>query len=318
MIITITLNPAIDKTAQVYDLKIGELNRLENVLIDAGGKGINVSKMISALGANSIACGFIGAKNEQVIIEKLNELNIKNDFVKINSNTRVNLKVIDKDAVLTELNEQGFEISQKDTELLEKKIASLSHSGNIFVFSGSIPKGAPLDIYERLIKIAHAGGAVCFADCEGEAFKYALNANPDFIKPNLFELKTYFGITEDLTQEKIIELCQGFGRRNIKIVSLTLGAQGALVLGGFDESAKNYQEGFFAKGLKIKAHSSVGAGDSFVGAFAYAYENNMSLEDSFKLAMACSAGAVCTQGTNPPDLELVNELKLKTEIVKLF
>ncbi|MDR2860873.1 MAG: 1-phosphofructokinase [Elusimicrobiota bacterium] len=309
MIITVTLNPALDKTAEIELLKIGQLNRLTNVLTDAGGKGINVSKMIASLGGKSVAAGFIGGKTGEEIIAKINELNIETDFISINGNTRTNLKVIDSGSRLTELNEQGPLISKDDILRLTDKMASLAKDGNIFVFAGSLPKGIEPDIYARLIKAVHKNGAIAFLDADGEAFKAALGEKPDFIKPNLHELKEYFSVKEEIDIEKTAELCVRFLERGIKTMALTMGAQGALFLNG--------KEILFAKGLKVEAKSSVGAGDSFVGAYAFALEQKLSWKESMILATAASAGAVMTQGTKPPSRETVEELKKQVEIQKI-
>ncbi|MDR1951937.1 MAG: 1-phosphofructokinase [Elusimicrobiota bacterium] len=310
MIITVTLNPALDKTAAIETLQVGKLNRLQNVISDAGGKGINVSKMIAALGGSSLSTGFAGAHSGEEIIQKLNELKIENDFVKIKGATRTNLKIIDKDSNLTELNESGPQILADEIVSLSEKINSLAKDGNIFIFSGSIPKGLSVDIYARFIKAVHKNGALAFLDADGDVFKEALKEKPDFIKPNLHEMKEYFGIKKDLDLKEIASLCGRFLDLGVKIAALTMGGDGALILDG--------KQTLYAKPLKVPVKSTVGAGDSFVGAFSFGIENNMTIEESFSLSIAASAGAVTTEGTKPPNKDLVNELKKQVVIERIL
>ena len=309
MIITITLNPALDKTAQIESLKIGALNRLDNVINDPGGKGVNVSKMIKALGGKSLATGFAGAKSGEEIIEKLNDLGIDNDFVKTHLPTRTNLKIIDANGALTEINEPGAFIDENEISALTDKVIALAKPDNIFVFSGSIPKGVPTDIYAKLINAARKKGAISFLDADGEAFRAALKEKPDFIKPNLYELKQFFGVDKDLTLKETAALCQEIIKTGVKAMALTMGADGALFL---CES-----EVLFARGLKVQVRSTVGAGDSFVGAYAYAFGQKTSWKKAVSLAMAASAAAAATQGVRAPDKGLVLELLEQVELKKI-
>jgi 1-phosphofructokinase len=305
MIITLTLNPALDKTAELDVLEIGALNRLQNITSDAGGKGINVSKMIAALGGKSLATGFIGGKSGQEIIEQLNKLGIENDFINISQNTRTNLKVIDKKRCLTELNEPGPCISQEEIDLLKSKVSALAKEGNIFVFSGSIPKGVSDSIYAELIRDISSKGKV-FLDADSKVFKNAVNEKPDFIKPNLHELSEFFGIDKEIEPKEAAKYCLKFLDMGIKTIALTLGGDGAMFF--------NADESYYVPALKVEVKSTVGAGDSFVGAFAYAVERNMNLKDTIALAIAASAGAVTTVGTNPPSKELTEQLLRKVEL----
>jgi 1-phosphofructokinase len=151
MIITVTLNPALDKTAHVDVLRPGFLNRLGNVTIDAGGKGINVSSMIAALGGKSIAVGFAGGSNGDELLSRLTQRGITHDFVRIKDSTRTNLKVISSGGVLTELNESGPEITGEEWRELEKKLLQFASKETIFVLSGSLPRNLGKDTYLKLV-----------------------------------------------------------------------------------------------------------------------------------------------------------------------
>jgi 1-phosphofructokinase len=185
---------------------------------------------------------------------------------------------------------------------------------SVFIFSGSIPRGMSIDIYARLTNIVREEGGKVFLDADGEAFAAALEEGPDFIKPNLYEMKLYFGIHEDLSFEQTIETAKRFFAKKVKTVALTLGADGAMVLDN-QYLDKTKQRTLFAKALKVDVKSSVGAGDSFVGAFALS--KNLKLEDAFKLAVASSAGAVATEGTKPPEFETVEKLQKQVHIEEI-
>ena len=300
MIITVTMNPAVDKTARAASIVPGGLNRLGNIARDAGGKGINVSKMIKVLGGESIATGFLGGSAGKDILAALAGLKIKADFVSIDAATRTNLKVYSEDFGITEFNEPGPAVTSDEMDALKRKLLEYAEPAAIFVFAGSLTQGACPGIYGQLICEVKKKGASVFLDADGEAFSKALLAKPDYVKPNKFELLQYFGIQGDCALPKIAELCRGLINQGIKTVNLSMGEQGALFVTG--------QELLYAPGLTIKAASTVGAGDSMVAAAAYGFSQGMSLKDTAALAMAASAGAAATEGTNPPARKTVDEL----------
>jgi len=306
-IITVTLNPALDKTARVDTIVPGGLNRLENVVVDAGGKGINVSKMIAALGGQSIATGFLGGGSGKEIAKTLHELGIPSDFVEISQPTRTNLKVLCNQHGITEFNEPGATVSDDEMNALKQKLLDYAKPDTIFVFSGSLPRGVDTDIYAALIRMVKNRGAMVFFDADGAAFRAAMEATPDIIKPNKFELLQYFGADESAD---CIALCRQLLDKGVQMAAISMGAEGAFFV------TKN--ESLYAPGLKLNALSTVGAGDSMVGALAYAFSNGMSLREAAALSMAASAGAVTTEGTKPPSRTLVdtliNQVKLEESI----
>ena len=141
MIITVTMNPAIDKTVEIDELVPGGLNRIRKVEYDAGGKGINVSKTIRELGGTSIATGFLGGNAGKTIQNVLDEKAIKNDFIQVEGETRTNTKVFEKNGAVTELNEPGPIITKEQTETLLKKLEGYANEHTLFVLAGSIPAG---------------------------------------------------------------------------------------------------------------------------------------------------------------------------------
>ncbi len=299
VIVTVTLNPSMDKTAETGALMPGGLNRLENIALDAGGKGVNVSKMIAALNSESVATGFLGGgTGQEMEAMLLRTAGVEPDFIRIGQTTRTNLKVWSPKHGITEFNEPGPFVTAGEMEALRAKLIERAGPRAAFVFSGSLPLGVEPDIYARLIRAVKAKGASAFLDADGEAFRLALEAKPDFIKPNIFELLQYFG-RKEATLKESAALCRELIARGVGALALSMGAEGALFV--------SEAEAFYSPGLKVKALSTVGAGDSMVGAFVFALSRGMSFRDSAALAMAASAGAVTTEGTKPPDRETVYE-----------
>lgn len=309
MIVTVTMNPAIDKTVELDCLLRGGLNRIKRAVYDAGGKGINVSKTIKALGGESLATGFLGGNNGRTIANVLNGLSIDTDFVWTEGETRTNTKVFEENGMLTELNEPGPFIPEEKIEELTDKLKSLANENTLFVLSGSIPKGADKEIYARITNLAHKRGAAVLLDADGELFRASLSETPDIIKPNRAELEEYAGIDYRASEEELSAIAQGFIDKGIKTAAISMGKGGAIIF----INGKRVK----CPALSVKAHSTVGAGDAMVAALAYSWENRLSDEETIKMCMAVSAGAVTTIGTKPPSRELVGELMKQVEIMNI-
>lgn len=306
MIITVTLNPAIDKTAQVEKMVANGLNRLNNIILDVGGKGINVSKAIKELGGKSICTGFVAGSNGKWIEDKLDELGLEYKFRHVEGNTRINLKVLDHDMNLTELNDAGDEISENDLSYLKEDLLSMVNTNDIVVLSGSVPSGVPVTIYQELITLLKGKGAKVILDADGELFTNGLEAGPTLIKPNKYELCKYFGLAQDVSDVELVSHAKKLLYKGIETVVISLGARGAIFI--------TSEETAYIPGLKIIAHSAVGAGDSMVGALTYGMSENLELIPLIKLAVATSAGAVMTQGTKAPSRSVVEMLMKEVEI----
>ena len=309
MIITVTMNPAIDKTVEIHRLVPGGLNRIQKVEYDAGGKGINVSKTIHELGGTSIATGFLGGNAGKTIENVLNERNIKNDFIWVEGETRTNTKVFEENGEVTELNEPGPVIGEERLKALMDKLEAYADENALFILAGSIPSGVDKQIYADIIRLVHAKGAKVLLDADGDLFRNSLDAVPDMIKPNRVELEEYAGIDYRSSDEEILNLARELLGRGIDTVAVSMGKSGAMLI----------RNGFEVKcpALAVKAHSTVGAGDAMVAALAYSYDQKLGHEETARLCMATSAGAVTTVGTKPPKKEVVEELKKQVIIERI-
>lgn len=306
MIVTVTLNPAVDKTVKLEELKRGGLNRIEHVEMDAGGKGINVSKTINMLGGSSIATGFLGGNASAYITNALSDYHITMDFIQVSGETRTNLKIVEPDGLLTEFNEAGPIISQEQIKKLMEKLDELAGEDTWFVFSGSAPKGVPTDIYQQMISRVKQKGSKTVLDADGELLRNGMKACPDIIKPNRYELEQYFG--ESAADDEILI---GMGKKllqmGIQMVVISLGKNGAIFM--------NESVTYGVPAVDAHVNSTVGAGDSLVAGLVYGICEKMPLEECIRLSVATSAGTVMTEGTKPPTVEMIRNLE---ERVNLF
>ncbi len=301
MIVTVTMNPAIDKTIEVENLEIGNLNRIKSSVFDVGGKGINVSKTINAIGGQSIATGFIGGSTGNLIQTTLEKLGISTDFVQVNGETRTNTKVFTNNYPVTELNEIGEEITKEQLDTLIEKIVSYAKPDTLFVLAGSIPAGVPNDVYKTITEKVHEKGSKVILDADGELFKVSILAKPDVIKPNRDELARYASIEGKITQRQLVDITSEFFDAGISTVVVSMGKEGA----SFFDRAHSLK----CDPMDVPVLSTVGAGDAMVAGLAYSIDKNLEFEEMIKLSMATSNGAVTTHGTKPPSKELVEQLK---------
>ena len=309
MVVTVTMQPAIDKTVDIERMERGGLNRIKRVVLDAGGKGINVSKTIKELGLYTIATGFIGGTAGEVIEKVLKEYGIPTGFVVVDGETRTNMKVVEAAGEVTELNEPGPIVSEEKINELIQKLEHYASEDTLFVLAGSIPSGMDKTIYKKMIETVHKKGAKVFLDADGELFVNSLEAKPDMIKPNRAELEELFQLDYRASEQEIISMAQKLIKKGIPFVAVSLGQMGALFV--------TEDRVIRCAGLSVKANSTVGAGDAMVDALLYGWDKKMSLEERVKMGIAVSAGAVTTIGTKPPTRELVDELykKVKFEVL---
>lgn len=307
MIVTVTMNPAIDKTVRLSSFEHGGLNRIKDVTLDASGKGINVSLAIKELGGESVACGFLGGNNGFMIAHAMEEEGVNCDFVEIEQEIRINTKIAEEDGTVTELNEAGPNVSKEKQEELIRKLMRYATNDTWFVLSGSVPPGVPKTIYRDIIEKVHEKGAKVFLDADGELFTHAIEANPDIIKPNRDELRRFMGCSEDLSEEQMLQVGEQFLVQGIGTVIISLGQDGAMFL--------TREQKIKCPAILVKVRSTVGAGDAMVAAFVYATHKGTSFEDCVRLSIASSAAAVELYGTRPAEKARVDALKQEVAVI---
>lgn len=309
MIHTVTLNPALDKTAQVPRFTLDEVNRIQELRVDAGGKGINVSKVIKNLGGTSIAWALLGGATGNKIVDDLLQQDIDVRPFKVSGETRTNLKVVDPElGTHTDINEPGPTVTNDELRSMLQRIMHELSGDDIVVLSGSLPQGADDATYAEWVSECKATGATVFLDADGSKFAQGLKAKPDFVKPNEIELGALVGNQLD-TDEKVIDAAKQLVQKGVSHVMVSMGGAGALYVDS-SQVVKGYP-------VKVKVGSTVGAGDSVVAALAYATSTGMPLDDTMRFAMATGAANVMQSGTQAAPLELVQSLIPKVRVEHL-
>lgn len=296
MIVTVTLNPAVDKTLIVHAFKPGATNRATIDRVEVGGKGINVARTLKHLGCSVFATGFLGADDRHGTTAMLAQQGIEADFVHVAGDTRINLKLIDPFAgVETEINEPGFQVSAEAINLLEVKLRALVRKASVLVLSGSLPPGTPLDLYAELVVVGHAEGVPTILDTAGPALAHGLAAKPDLVKPNRAEAEELIGmrITDEQSLLAAADRILALGAHNVVI---SLGPDGAL--------SASSDGSWRAHSPLITARSTVGAGDAMVAALAYGLLQSLPAPEALRLATAASSAAATSVKPYPSSREI--------------
>ena len=301
MIITVTCNPALDRSLTVPRFTADAVNRAISSRLDPGGKGVNVSKVLSALGAESIATGFLGGSAGNAIASALDTLEIRHDFIRIAGETRTNLKIYDPSRkTYTDINEPGDPVSSEDIANLEAKLLSLAKPGDLVLFAGSAPKGLPEDATANWTKLLKERGVYVAADQDGAQLKAMLAVKPFLIKPNDVELQELLNLS-DTEFPTLVQAARGLVHDGIAHVAISLGARGALFADG--------QGVLYAEGVRVDAISTVGAGDALTAALLFALDRGLSREDTAKLAIAAATAKVTCPGSSPPSMEAIRRYR---------
>ena len=306
MIFTVTLNPACDRTVVIERFHIDRVNRIKESRSDPGGKSINVSKVILALGGESVATGLLGGETGDYIAAALEKMGVRQQFVRVGAPTRTNLKIVDPvEGTYTDVNDLGEPAAQEDIDRVLDLLLGQAKAGDVAVLAGKLPRGAKADTYGAWTRALKTKGVSVYVDAEGEALLQAVKAVPALIKPNEKELADLIG-REASTREEIARSAEKLLEAGVGAVVVSLGAEGALCFSG--------EERWQAKGLCVEVKSTVGAGDSMMAAMALGEQRGMPLCERFRLAMATSAAKVTMSGSQPPEKETVKKLLTRVEM----
>lgn len=307
-IVTVTLNPALDRTLSVPQLLPGAMNRARLVRQDWGGKGINVSRALRALGVTSRISGLIGGVTGELLKNRLTAEGFEVSFVSVSGETRQNITLRDDASGLyTKLNEPGPTISGQDEASVAAFIEQTARPGDIWVFSGSLPAGASPDLYARLIGSVQERNAQAILDTSGAALRLGTAARPMVIKPNSEEAAEALGVALD-DDEAHAAAALALHTRGVRYVLLTRGAQGAL-LAGDGEVCR-------ATPPQIDALSSVGAGDASLAGLLWGLVEGYSLADMARCAVACGAAAALQEGTGIGSRALVDDIYERVSVAR--
>lgn len=304
MITTITLNTAIDKAYVVKDFAKDSVTRVQTCTNTAGGKGLNVSKVIKLCGEDIIATGFVGGHAGAYVEDLLKEHAILTDFVHTQSETRSCINILASDGTSTEFLEPGAPVTSDEVNQLVQKLNDLIDKSDVITISGSVPKGVENTFYAHLVTTIKEKGKQVILDTSGELLKNGIKACPTLIKPNSEELEALLGISIH-NQEEVIEAAKKLHETGIEYVVVSLGGDGALLI---------CKEGVFhGKPPKITPVNTVGCGDSMVGAFAVSLARKLPIEEALRYSVAVSAANALTMATG--SFELNDMRKLLPDVI---
>ncbi|HSS33596.1 MAG TPA: 1-phosphofructokinase family hexose kinase [Solirubrobacterales bacterium] len=303
MILTVTLNAAVDRTVAVPNFRLARRHRAVESRTVAGGKGINVARALSLLGRPVIATGFVGGPTGTRVLEQLHEESVLTDFIRIAAETRINLAVIDPTSGdQTEINERGPAVSPEEVKRLFERIAYLAGGAKICVLAGSLPPGAGHDLYARLVADLSRRGVPVVLDAEGEAMLEGVRAGAAMITPNEREAEELVG--QEFADAS--DLAQG-------LVELTrLGAAEAAITRP-EGCVAAVGEGAERRLLEVHTEplepvSTVGSGDAFVAGYVAARYEGRSAEDCLAYGVACGAESTQHFGAGTVDRNQVERL----------
>lgn len=302
MIYTLTLNPAIDYYMSMENFQLGSLNSLEEGYTLPGGKGINVSKVLKNFSVESKALGFVGGFTGDYVKKHLNEYEIENDFIELQENTRINIKLKTKDSE-TEIAGKSPTISKENVEELLKKFEEIKKDDAV-ILSGSVPNSISKSIYADIIKLLPKDCKVIL-DTRGLPFVEGLKEGVFLTKPNNHELEEFFN-RELNNIEEIIQAGKDLQALGSKNVLISLGKDGSILI--------TEKEVYIGNAPQGKLISSVGAGDSMVAGVVYGIAKGMTLEDSYKYGIASGSSTAFSEGLTT--FEGMNSLLNKIEIKK--
>jgi len=314
MILTVTLNTALDKTLAVPSFRLGRRHRTVEQTTMPGGKGVNVARVLKALGAPVIATGLAGGATGTRLLDQLTQFSVLSDFVRIREESRTNTAVIDPTTgEQTEINERGPAVSEQEIDLFVDKLLYLARGASMCVFAGSLPRNVDVDIYARLIRELKRLGVVTVVDTDGDPLRRAVRAEPDVISPNVLEAEELVGHEFNEEEDHCIAVHE----------MVELGAREAIMTapdGCFAQTLPSEPAGppclyrLRVRPGAVEPRASVGSGDAFLAGFVAARYNGLSTQDCLVYGVACGAQSTQHLGAGLIDRAQVERLIADIEV----
>jgi 1-phosphofructokinase family hexose kinase len=291
LIVTVTLNAAIDRTLTVPNFQLGQRHRASQGLTLAGGKGINVARALKRLDVPVVATGLAGGRTGTRIVEELTSEAILNDFVRIADESRTSTAVVDPtSAKYTEINEWGPHVSEEELAMLLDKISYLARGADMVVFAGTLPRGVEESFYANAIRDLNRRHVRAVLDSEGQPLRLGVEAEPYLVTPNQREAEALVGqeFNDDEDYLMALDRIADMGARNVLVTAE------ARSFGLFREDRKRLV--FRADAQELELVSAVGSGDVLLAAFLAARVSERSVEDSLRQAVAAGAASTLEVG----------------------
>ncbi len=309
MILTVTLNAAIDRTVAVPNFRLAQRHRAVESQTVAGGKGVNVARALRLLGRPVIATGLAGGSTGTRLLERLAEEAILNDFTKIEGESRTNLSVVDPTSgEETEINERGPAVSEQEVERFAERLLYLAEGASICVLAGSIPPGADPAIYARLIADLRQRDVTCVLDADGEQMRAGLRAGPDVVVPNLLEAEEAVGHEFNEASDQTTGLTEllemGAGE------AIITNPSGCVAIVGAGHERRQYEVSI----EPLEAIAAVGSGDAFLAGYVSALFQGANPRDCLAYGVACGAESTQHFGAGTLDPREVERLLARVEV----
>ena len=308
-IYTVTLNPGLDRTLTVPEIRFNEVMRAVDIHMDWGGKGFNVSRALAALGVPNIAMGFVGGRVGDMLEEGLNGLGIQTDFVAITGESRTNTVFAEagSDRYL-KVNEAGPTVDASALAALYARVEKLAEAGGLWTLCGSLPPGVPTESYARLIALIQRAGGLAFLDTSGPALVAGCSAGPFLVKPNAEEAADMVGGTV-ATVDDALRAAQRFLEADVRAVALSMGADGLVLATQTSVVA--------AKPPPVEVRTVVGVGDAMLAGLIYGVRSDLELPEIARWGVATGTAAAMGQGVSVGTMESVTDLVARVEVSEL-
>jgi 1-phosphofructokinase family hexose kinase len=309
MIITVTLNAAIDRTLLVPNFQLGHRHRASTSLSSAGGKGINVARALKRLGIPVVCTGLAGGRTGVQLVERLTSEGLLNDFVRIRGESRTSTAVIDPTSnVYTEINEWGPEVEEHELATLRDKLVYLMRGAEFVVFSGSLPRGVDDSFYLDIIRDANRRGVPTVLDAEGEPLRRGIDGEPYLVTPNLREAEQLVGheFSPGDDMGSALDAIVALGARNVILTS----EEGCHACFREDRTELRLE----AISPRLEPVSKVGSGDALLAGFLAARMSGKSIEEALRAGVATGAASVLEAGAGRFDVREANRLVPLVEI----
>lgn len=307
-VVTVTLNPALDLTGSIEMLSAGAVNLVSSSNLHAAGKGVNVAKVLSELGANVTVTGFLGKENPELFHQLFHQIGVTDRFVEVEGATRINVKLVEKNEQVTDINFPGVTVSQNDIARFEETLYALAEDHEFFVFAGSLPGGVSPELCASWISELRKRGKKVLFDSSKAALRAGIDAQPWLIKPNDEELSDFIG-TKLSSAEECKSAAQSLSSKGIDNIVVSMGKDGVMWL--------HDGEWISAQPPKMKVVSTVGAGDTLVAGLCWGHMQELPKETLIRFATALSALAVSQVGVGLTSQQELDEIKSKTQVQAL-
>ncbi|MCJ2376279.1 1-phosphofructokinase [Vibrio sp. ZSDZ34] len=307
-VVTITLNPALDLTGSLETLNTGSVSLVNQGSLHAAGKGVNVAKVLSDLGADVTVTGFLGSDNQELFCQLFEQMGAKDHFIRVSGSTRINVKLVEESGAVSDINFPGVEVNAEAIRLFDRELSTLMQSHDYFVFAGSLPRGITTEQCAKWIEYLQQNGKRVLFDSSRDALAKGLDSQPWLIKPNDEELGQFVG-RQLTTQQQCLEAAETLSDKGIANIVVSMGADGVLWL----ENKQWLQ----AKPPRMNVVSTVGAGDTLVAGLCWGHMQSLPKEELLSFATALSALAVSQVGVGVPSKDEVISLQKQIQLQEL-